>query len=94
MKITEITQEWINQGQPRECNICPIALAMMENGYFEVTIGNWDIEYYTDLTSEDPIFKQMTKQLRNKIGAIDHHRKVRPFKIIEEEHSFDIYKEK
>ena len=43
--IVEVTQEHINRGIVKDCNNCPVALAMQENGFENVRVDGRHILY-------------------------------------------------
>ena len=43
--IVEVTQENINQGVVKDCNSCPISLAMQDNGFRNVRVQSMLIFY-------------------------------------------------
>ena len=94
MKITTINQEAIDFGIQQDSEQCPIAIAMKNNDYIEPTISKTNIEYYHSRTGHETTKKEVSRRISIRISRFDKGHKIRPFKIIEKENIFDIYKEK
>lgn len=93
MKITTVDQEAIDLGIKKNCEHCPIAIAMRRNGYIGPIIRNTIISYYNSETGIERTKKEISRRISIRLSRFDNGHAIRPFKIIEGD-IFDIYEEK
>ena len=94
-RITRVTERCYQFGIIDDCQVCPIALALIYNGYDSVEVHNQSIDYliYAIPTERKSTSKKITKELQKRIASIDAKTsKLKPFKIIEKNNSFSIYR--
>ena len=92
MRITEVSQDYITNGIQADCGRCPVAIALSNNGYYDVTVGNDSISYYNGWLGIDQKKKPNSRKLQVRITRFDNGHKILPFKIIEKDDCFDVYK--
>ena len=91
-KITEIKANDFLKGFAYDCRQCPVALGLIRNNYVSPSVDSQRISYFNKSNKE--VTKSITKGLSRKINSIDNQRPIKPFKIIERENRFSIYKNK
>ena len=68
----QVTQAHIDNGRKRDCTACPAALALIEAGWNDVTVGPYSV------TARPPMYRQgpgfaftTTPNLRDFVDAVD-----------------------